>query len=397
MRILLVHNNYQQRGGEDSVFEAERDLLSAAGHEVSTQVVSNSVIADTGSALRAAAGTVYNFAARRMIANAIRSVRPDVVHVHNFFPLLSPAIFDACAAEGVGVVLTLHNFRLACASGMLLRNGQPCEDCIGRMPWRAVRHRCYRNSGAGSAVVAAMISWHSFVGTWDRKVDRFIALTDFARDLFVRAGLPADRIAVKPNFAPEAAVTVLPATARRGFVFVGRLSPEKGIACLIEAWRDCCLPLTIVGGGPLEDLVRAAADANPAIKFVGQQPPERVFGEMSVAKAVLVPSTCYENFPLTVAEAFAHGTPVIASRLGGLQRLIADGQNGFLFTPGGATELRAAVERTSVLDGFSLNAMISFAHAYYVQHLTPAASLAHLTTIYSAVIDRPRASSSAVS
>lgn len=388
MKILLVHNRYQHRGGEDMVFEAERDLLVAAGHKVSTVVVSNDAITGAGGVLRAALGTVYSASSRRMIINAIRSAKPDVVHVHNFFPILSPAVFDACATEGVGAVLTLHNFRIACANGLLLRDRKPCEDCIGRAPWRAIAHRCYRHSVAASAAAAAMIAWHKFAGTWTHKVDRFIALTDFALDLFVRAGLPADRIVMKPNFIPESCGSVLPYSARRGFVFVGRLSPEKGLSCLIEAWRDCALPLTIIGGGPLESLVCAAAATNPAIKILGPQPRERVFAEISAAKAVLVPSTCYETFGLTVAEAFAHGTPVIASRLGGLQRLVSDGENGFLFTPNSETELSAAVQRAATLDDSSLNAMMSCARAYYVQHLTPEGNLERLMAIYSAARDR---------
>lgn len=344
MRLLLVHNRYQWAGGEDGVFEAERDLLRGAGHAVSTLEASNSAIRGFGGQVASAIGAIYSLSGRRLMRQAIARERPEIVHVHNFFPLLSPSIFDACADAGVPTVWTLHNFRVACANGVLLRDGRPCEDCVGRFPWAAIRHRCYRDSLPGSLSVAAMIGWHSLANTWNTKVTRFIALTDFAREIFIRAGLPAEKIVVKPNFIQPPTATPLAAEARKGFAFVGRLSPEKGVRVLLDAWQACDLPLTIVGDGPLMPQARQAAAQNPAIRVLGQLSRDGAHGVIGGVKALIMPSICYESFPLAAVEAMALKAPVIASKIGALANLIVPGANGLHFQAGDHHELKAVAQ-----------------------------------------------------
>jgi glycosyltransferase involved in cell wall biosynthesis len=381
LRVLLVHNRYQQAGGEDSVFASEVALLRGAGHDVRTLEVSNDGLVGPVAQLGAAFRVVSNPDARRLVVAEIARARPDVMHVHNFFPRLSPAIFDASAAAGVPSVWTLHNFRVACANGLLFRDGQPCEDCVGRAPWPAVRHRCYRGSAMGSAAVAAMIGWHHARGTWQHKVSRFIALSEFARDLYVKAGLPADRLAVKPNFVidPLLALGTTP-PLRRGALFVGRLSPEKGVASLIAAWRAVPrVPLTILGDGP--ERATLEATASPNVRFLGFKDRETVLRAMAGAQVLIVPSTWYENFPMTVVEAMALGTPVIASDIGALRTIVTDGRDGLHFAPGDAVDL-ARVVNAAFADPALLAALGRRARASWQATMAPVRNLDMLLAIY---------------
>jgi glycosyltransferase involved in cell wall biosynthesis len=381
LRVLVVHNRYQQAGGEDSVFANEVELLRSGGCEVDTLEVSNDAITGRVAELSAALRVVSNPEGRCLAASAIQRARPDVVHVHNFFPRLSPALFDACSAMGVPAVWTLHNYRIACANGLLFRDGHVCEDCLGRAPWPAVRHRCYRGSTAGSAAVAAMIGWHRARGTWRRKVARFIALSDFARDLYVRAGVPADRISVKPNFVADPLPLLAgPAAGSRGAVFVGRLSPEKGAATMLAAWRQVpSVPLTILGDGPERAMLEAAAPPN--VRFLGFQNRDAVLRAMASAQALVVPSTWYENFPMTVVEAMALGTPIIASNIGALRTIVTHGHNGLHFLPGDAADL-ARVVNAAFADSKRLGALRQGARATWEATMAPARNLATLLNIY---------------
>lgn len=381
LRVLVVHNRYQEAGGEDSVFASEVALLRDGGHRVYTLEVSNDAIAGTAAQMSAALRVVFNPEGWRLIAAAIARFAPDVVHVHNFFPRLSPAVFDACAAAGVPAVWTLHNFRIACANGVLFRDGHPCEDCVGRAPWSAVRHRCYRGSAAGSAAVAAMIGYHHARGTWRNKVTRFIALSDFARDLFVRAGVPAARLSVKPNFLadPRPGIGTLPA-GRAGALFVGRLSPEKGVATLIEAWRAMPhVPLTIIGDGPERAALEAIAP--PHVRFAGFQQRPAVLRAMASAKALMVPSEWFEAFGLVAAEAMALSTPVIASRIGALATLVRDGIDGLHFEPRNAADL-GQVATQAFADPALLARLGANARETWQAQMSPARNLELLVSIY---------------
>lgn len=344
MKIVIVHERYTQPGGEDQVFLDEAALLESRGHTVIRYERHNDELATTGR-LRQAVETVWSRRAVAEIDALLKRERPDVMHCHNTFPILSPAVHHAAARRGVATVQTLHNFRLICPQGALRRDGRICEDCVGRtFAAPAVRHACYRGSRAATAATAAMNAAHHALGTWTHVVDRFIALTEFSRDLFVRAGLPGERIEVKPNFvAPDPGPG--PAERTGGILFVGRLSEEKGVSTLLDAWKQVRgdVRLTIVGDGPLGEDVRAAAAADPRITAAGRRPFEEVLQRVAGAEALVMPSVWYETFGRTLIEAFAAGTPVIASRLGAMAELVTDDETGVLFPPGDVAALAAAV------------------------------------------------------
>ncbi len=345
MKVLVIHNRYRSSApsGEDAVCDAEADLLARNGVEVVRYERTND---DIGSSLAAAIETVWSRRARREIAAVLRRERPDVAHVHNIWYRISPAAYAACRDAGVPVVQTLHNFRMFCANALLLRDGCPCEDCIGKAPWRGVRHGCFRGSRLATLPVAAAEWLHAARGTWQRDVTRFIALSRFARERFIAAGLPRERVSVKPNFlaAPPPAKQGTGA----GALFVGRLTPEKGLAVLLEAaalvgHRD--FRLEIVGDGSMRGAVeREAAQSGGRILVSGARKRAYCLEAMRRALFVVVPSVCYENFPLAIIEAFACGTPVLASRLGAMAELVEDGRTGRLFTPGDPADLAAALE-----------------------------------------------------
>ena len=310
----------------------EHQLLVRNGVEVELYEQDNKRI-ETMPAMQVAVDTIWSRRTVSELSAHIQRFKPDVIHVHNTFPLISPSLYFAAAKHGVPVVQTLHNFRLFCAQAMFMRNGAVCEDCIGKLPWRGVVRRCYRESGSQSAVVVSMQGIHRWLGTYRNKVTRYIALNKFCRDKFIEAGLPADRIVIKPNFidlpAPKA-------TERNGGLFVGRLSPEKGISTLAQAlYLYKGASIDVIGHGPQEDELKDVAGA----LLLGWMKGEEIYGRMNRAGYLVMPSIWYENFPRTLVEAYACGLPVIASRLGAMAELVHDGETGLLFTPGNAAEL----------------------------------------------------------
>jgi glycosyltransferase involved in cell wall biosynthesis len=388
LRVLLVHNRYQQYGGEDTVVAAEAQALRDAGHDVDEFLVNNDNIKGLGAKLAAAALTTYNPRSRAALRDRLRARRPDIVHVHNLFPQLTPSIFDACIAEAVPSVMTLHNYRLGCANALLFRDGHPCEDCLHGSTLNAVRHRCYRSSQMGSAVVASMIAYHQRVGTWRHKVSRFIALTNFAREKLVATGLPAAKIRIKPNFVPDPSAGHPPEPGRHA-LYVGRLSVEKGVATLLNAWRgterSIDMPLHIVGDGPLR--AELARDAPANVTFLGHQKREDVFREIAGAAFLVVPSIWYEGFPMTVVEAMAMGKPILASAIGGLQEIVTDGQEGLHFRTGDPADLRRAVEQVRSSPNL-LAQMGERARERYRRQLSPDSNIRLLTDIYVELIAR---------
>ncbi len=338
MRILLVHNYYQQAGGEEQIFAAETALLRGAGHSISHYTLHNDQVGQTNP-LALAAATVWNGTVYRELRALIRRDRPQVVHFHNAFPLISPAAYYAAKAEGVPVVQTCHNYRLICPNALFFRQGQVCEDCLGKpVPWPALVYHCYRGSRAASGVTVAMLSLHRALGTWANQIDRYIALTEFGRQKLIQGGLPASKIVVKPNFVPDAGV----GRGTGGYLlFVGRLSPEKGIETLLEAWERLAgrIPLKIVGDGPLADRVQRASDRLPGVEWLGHRSLPEVFALMAEAAFLVFPSRWYEGLPRTILESFAVGTPVIAPNLGAMGSLITPGQTGFHFRAGDGADL----------------------------------------------------------
>lgn len=333
MKILIAHNSYQHRGGEDVMVEAETEMLRSHGHELLIYHRHNNELAGMPKA-KAALQTFWSPTTTRDMRRQCMAFAPDLIHVHNTFPLISPSLYWVAAKQRIPVVQTLHNFRLVCPQAMLLRDGKICEDCVGKRPWRAVVHKCYRDSAAQSAVVAGMLTAHDLLGTWSEKVTRYIALNEFCRERFVRGGLPPERLCIKPNFVQAQQV---PDWNRRcGGLFVGRLSFEKGLDVLIRAsalGRNTSV--RVIGDGPLKPDVAQAFGA----RYLGYQPADRVQDLLHKALYLVAPSTCYETFGLAALEAFSCGTAVIASRHGGLGELVTDGVTGLLVTPGDADDL----------------------------------------------------------
>ena len=344
MKILAVHNSYQQPGGEDQVFLAETSLLERYGHRVVRYSKHNDRVAGMNR-LALAGATLWNDSTYRDLRALIRRERPQIAHFHNTFPLISPAGYYAAKAEGVPVVQTLHNYRLLCPNALFFRDGGVCEDCMGKaITWPGVVHKCYRGSRAASGLVTTMLATHRALRTWTNKVDVYIALTEFARRKFIEGGLPAERMTVKPNFVdPDPG----PGTSDEGHaLFVGRLSPEKGVDTLLAAWERLRgrVPLKIVGDGPLKGQVVAAANRYPWVEYLGYRPAEEVHALMKDASMLIFPSGWYETFGRVAVEAFATATPVIAADIGAIAELVDHGRDGLRFRPGDPKDLAAQVD-----------------------------------------------------
>ncbi len=344
MRILTLHNKYKFRGGEEESSESEDRVLRSHGHTIFRYEQDNAVIGPTN-LVRIAARTIYNPVSYRRVRELIRCLRPQIVDVHNFFPLISPSVYFACEAEHVPIIQTLHNYRLLCPGALFFREGKPCEECLTKaFPYPGIQHKCYRGSTLGSATVASMIGVHRLVKTWQHRPSMYITLSNFSRNKFVQAGLAADKIRVKPNFVdPDPG----PGTGTGGFaLFVGRLAPEKGLQTMLRAWQLLRrpLPLKIVGEGPLQDYVMEQHFRSPYIQILGKLPARHVYQLMGKAAFLLFPSESYETFGRVAIEAFAKGTPVIVSDIGAIGEVVEHGRTGWRFPPGDANALSATVD-----------------------------------------------------
>lgn len=387
MRVILAHNYYQQSGGEDQVFADEAALLESNGHEVIRFVRRNEAIDGMGVAALAAS-TLWNRQVACELGELCRRVRPAVAHFHNTFPLISPAAYYAVRREGVAVVQTLHNYRLICPNGLMFRDGRPCQACLGwPVALPGIARGCYRGSRTASAAVALMVSGHRAMGTWRKAVDRYIALSECSKREFVAGGVPADRITVKPNFVFP---TPSPGNGGGGYaLFVGRLSPEKGVDTLLEAWRQLRddLPLMIAGAGPLEGAVREAEGSG--IRWVGQRSPEEILTLMGEAQLVVVPSRWRETFGRVVIEAFAKGTPVVASDLGAMAELVENGRTGRHFRSGDVDDLVVQTRRM-IESPQRLAEMRRAARETFEQCYSGESNHRQLTWIYEAAIRQRR-------
>jgi len=347
VKILLVHNTYQHPGGEDIVFGQERRLLERAGHQVTTFCRTNWDV-DDYKGLRKfnlAQRTIWCKDARDDMAKLLAKNKPDVVHVHNTFVMISPSIYSACAEANVPVVLTVHNYRLLCPAATFFRNGKVCEECMHSL-LPSIQHACYHNSRAATAVIAGMLMTHRMRRTWEREISCFVALSQFERNKLIEGGLPGDKIFVKPNFVyPDPGTR---ADERKYALFAGRLSPEKRVSTVIAAWKRLRtpIPLRIVGSGP----DRAELEADVArhgltnVRFDGQLSHEQTLAAINNARFMIIPSEWYETFCMAITESFACGTPVICSRMGVMQELVADRRTGFHYTPSDAADLAQKVE-----------------------------------------------------
>jgi glycosyltransferase involved in cell wall biosynthesis len=349
MKILVVHNSYQQPGGEDIVFEQETQMLKRADHQVLVYRRSNREADGSGGLrqIQLALRTVWAEDTRKEFARLLRHEKPELVHVHNTFFMISPSIFSACREAGVPVVQTLHNYRLYCPASTFFRNGHVCEECVEHSLLRGIAHACYHDSRAHTAVVALLLAVHRQRQTWTRDVDCNIALSKFARNRFLNAGLPAEKVFVKPNFVyPDPCMHAN--NAGDYVLFVGHLWEER-VRTLLAAWHHLCesrIPLVIIGSSPqLEELKEESIRRGLShVSFRGHLPRQQTLAAMHKARFLVFSSEWYENFPVTIAESFACGVPVICSRLGAMEEIVQDGCTGLHFSPGDDKDLAEKVE-----------------------------------------------------
>jgi glycosyltransferase involved in cell wall biosynthesis len=381
MNILVVHNYYQQVGGEEQVFLAECNLLVSQGHQVHQYILNNDLI-EIAPPLELLSKTIWNWDVYRDMRSLIRQHKIQVVHFHNTFPLISPAAYYAAKAEGAAVVQTFHNYRLLCPNALFLRDGKVCEDCLGKaIPWQGIQHNCYRGSKSASAAVVTMLATHRLLQTWNRQVDAYIALTDFARDKFIQGGLPAQKVFVKPNFVdPDPGA----GAGTGGYaLFVGRLSVEKGIDVLLAAWAQLGtkIPLKIVGDGSLASDVTTATQQLPGIEWLGRRSMDDVYALMQNAQFLIFPSKWYEGLPRTLIESFACGTPVIAANLGAMSSFVEPYETGLHFQPGNVEDLISQVE-WAISHPDRISAMRQNTRTEFESKYTPSANYQQLAKIY---------------
>ncbi len=388
--VLVIHNRYLQPGGEDAVVAAEIDLLRRKGHRVLQYARHNREIG--GFSLLQKAGlaftTTWNHESYSEVRRLIRQERPGIAHCHNLLPLLSPAVYYACAAEGLPVVQTVHNFRLLCPGGDLFRNGAICDACLNGLHTALVR-ACYRDSRLQTTAIVTMLHAHRALGTWHTKVNSYIAPSQFCRSILLRSGLSADRVAVKPHFAPQ-----IP-SIKPGFgeyaIFLGRLSAEKGILELLDVWRGLPqIPLLVVGSGPLHGQAQALVhdSGTSHITFTGQLSHDDALQQLRNARFLIAPNVCYETFGLAVLEAAACGVPAIVPRMGALPELISDRRTGVLYDAGDIDQL-ADVVHSAWTHPLDTKEMGRAARHACLEHYSPESNYKKLMNIYQAALDAP--------
>lgn len=377
LKVLQVHNRYRRLGGEDAVVAAERELLESAGHSVETWLTKNP--SDAIAATRELVRSPWNEPAARAAVAEAKRVEADVVHVHNTWFSISPLVFPLLAEAGFPVVATLHNYRLACLNALLYRKGAICVDCVGVTPWRGVTRACYRNSRLQSSAVAVTTVLHRRRGTWAKDVDVVVALTDFAADIAVESGVPRHKVVVRPNTIPDPGIRTQPAGESTSVLFAGRISEEKGVLDLLEAWASANieqLELKIAGSGPL---VEACIDCPlPTVEVMGQLPRDDLMREMRRARCVVIASRTFEGIPTVLIEALASGCPVILPTSGPLVGLA--GEAAIPFDPRVPGSLRAALEMLG--DTPTINTKSEKARQRYESMFSPAAGITSLETIY---------------
>ncbi len=379
MKILICHNRYKVRGGEDVVVDQEIELLKKNGVDVFEHIIDNDQIHGVKT-VSTAFNTPYSFPSKRAIQSKIREVKPDIVHVHNFFPRLSPSIFFAAKRENVPTILTVHNYRLICANGLFLRDGAPCELCLHGSSIHGLRYQCYRNSIFATAPVTAMIATHRMLGTWKNQIDRFIVPTQFGRKKFQEFGIPQSKLAVRPNFVEDFAGSVSRGGEKPYALYLGRLSSEKGVLTLLKAWTGLDFKLKIAGRGELETAVREKQGKN--IEYLGALPRGEAIKILAGASLLVFPSECYEGaFPLSLIEALSAGTPIAASNLGTIPEFLTNGVSASLFNPSDPTDLRNAV-KSLLSDDTRRTTFRNAGRAIYEKNFTPEIAFARQKAIY---------------
>ncbi len=399
MKILLIHNHYTQHGGEDTVFEAEKSLLQQNGHQIETLTFDNK--SDAGFAkLKMIYSIFYNNQSAKLLTDKINAFQPQIIHVHNFFRIASPAIFYVAHKYKIPVVQTLHNYRLICAGALLLRENKPCELCVNKkFPLDGIIHKCFGNSALKTAQLTLMTSLHKYLGTWKNKISTYICLTEFSKNKIANSSLqiPQNQIVVKANFVEDVMKNhPQPLLSKEGsqennqkredfYLFIGRLSKEKGIDILLQAAQNQGFKLQIIGDGDLREMVEKASQTYPNIIYHGFQNKEFITNKLKACKALIFPSIWYEGMPLTILEAFSAGTPIIASDIDNVKELITDNYNGLHFKYGNANDLAQKVtffdENYNKLAHLYMQARLT-----YEQKYTPEIIYKQLIAIYEATI-----------
>lgn len=386
--VLVIHNRYLEPGGEDAVVNAEVQLLRDHGHRILQYARHNREIAGFSTLRRAALPltATWDRESYLELRALIRQERPAIAHCHNLLPLLSPAVYYACAAEGVPVVQTVHNYRLVCPGGNFFRNGAACDECDGNLA-KALSRGCYRDSRRQTAAVALMLGAHRALGTWRERVAAYIAPSEFCRAVLCQHGLPANKIVVKPHFAAE----IWPPKNGAGdfAIFAGRLSEEKGILPLLQVWRELKnIPLLVAGSGPLEEAARRLVQESGAshIRFAGWLSHEETLRRIRDARFLVAPSRCYETFGLSVLEAMACGVPAIVPATGALRELVADKRTGLLVDVEDAEVLSKAIRRAWSRP-LETREMGRAARHHCLEHYSPESNYRNLIAIYEAALE----------
>ncbi|WP_291275244.1 glycosyltransferase family 4 protein [Flavobacterium sp.] len=378
MKVLMIHNRYKIMGGEDVSTNAEAALLKDSGLDLETLIITNDSI-ENENMIGLAINTVWSKKYHQLLLKKIKENKYDIIHVQNFFPLFSPSIFYAAQKAGTKIIMTVRNYRLICPNGLMYVHGAVCEQCVGKtIPYPALMKKCYRESLGATSVTVGMLAVHNILNTWDAKVDGYICISEFVKDQLKKGGFKADKLHVKYNFV----VTDLPPVYEPEdyYVYLGRISTEKGIDILLDAFQKNKKRLLIIGDGPLKDEVIQASKMHSNIEYLGKLPLNDSYKIVSRAKALIFPSKWHEPFGRTIVEAFAHATPVIGAKMGGVTELIKDGYNGFLFDPSNAAGLNQAIDALdSVADKVKLrqNAFESYKNSF-----TPEKNLKSILEIY---------------
>jgi glycosyltransferase involved in cell wall biosynthesis len=380
-KALLLHNKYKIAGGEDSVVTNESLLLKHHNALVDVCYLDNQTITGFVKKVLTLLQTPFVLTNNKRIkALTANKALPDVAHVHNYFPLLSPSIFRAIKNQNIVTVHTLHNYRSVCPTALLMFNSKVEERSITHSSWWAVTKKVYRNSSIGTFALCCMIELHKKLGTWHKHVDAFIALTEFSRNKFIEAGWPANKIYVKPNFIEDKFEGALNINKEGGYaVYVGRLSEEKDIFTLLNAWENISYPLKIIGVGPLENFVKS--NTNEHIEYLGKLESDDVLNCVQNADILVLPSICYEGFPMVLVEAMCSGTPSVVSKLGSMEEIIDNGKTGLHFTPGNSDDLANKINGL-LADKTLLKVMASNSRQEYLDKYTPEINYEQLMGIY---------------
>jgi glycosyltransferase involved in cell wall biosynthesis len=390
MKILFLHNRYLISGGEDISTDAEIQLLRDYGHQVDSYYISNQEIADK-SKVKLFIRTIWSLSSYKELKRLIRLKKYDIIHVQNFFPLLSPSVFYAARSQGVKIVMSVRNYRLVCPNALLFVNGEVCTKCLGHtFPYMSVIKKCYKSSRLSSMAVASMLSVHNLLNTWNGKVDGFICISEFVKSQLILGGIHEDKLHVKYNFLKS--LPIRANTERSGFLYVGRLSTEKGIDTMLEAFIQLSSShpqaiLTIIGEGPLSAYVEDASLKYDNIIFIGRKHISEVYEIMSTARFLMFPSKWHEPFGRTIVESFAAGTPVIGASVGGVTELVKDGYNGFLFEGSNTESLKSVLIKA--LD-YNIDELSVNSRQCYTESYTPVVNYSQVISIYEDILKTPK-------